>query len=199
MYRARSTPTTCASSGWATLASTTSAEAPGNTPETVTCGGTMSGNCATGIVSNASAPAMVMTNAITIARRGRSTKTAEIMGSCPPVWPRGPGRYRLARTHPLQALDDHLVAQREPVDHRGYCGGRLPELDPALLGLVVRADREDIIALLVGQHGGARDRQHFDRLHAFQHHSNKFAVGKLAHRTACGGRIMQRWIRDRAA
>src|SRR6202021_815097 len=139
MYSARSTPTTCASSGWATLASTTSAEAPGNTPVTVTCGGTMSGNCATGICKSASAPAMVMTNAITIASRGRSTKTAEIMGFCPPAWPR---------------------RRREPLDHRGYRRGRLPELDPAQLGLVVGADREDIIALLVRQHGRARDRQH---------------------------------------
>ena len=39
-------------------------------PDTVTCGGTMSGNCATGICSSASAPAIVMTKAMTIARRG---------------------------------------------------------------------------------------------------------------------------------
>src|SRR3981189_1930098 len=80
-----STPTTCASSGWATLVSTTDAEAPGNTPVTVPCGGTIAGNCATGIFAAASAPAMEIMNAMTIARRGRSTKTAEIMGFCPPA------------------------------------------------------------------------------------------------------------------
>src|SRR5882672_8726339 len=112
---------------------------------------------------------------------------------------RRPRRDRLARTHPLQALDDHLVAHREPVDDGGYRGRRLPELNPALLGLVVGADREDIIALLVGQHGGARDRQHLDRLHALQHHGDEFAVGKLTHRTARGGRIVQRRIGDFAA
>jgi len=39
----------------------------------------MSGNCATGMRRSASAPAIVMTNAMTIASRGRSTKTAEII------------------------------------------------------------------------------------------------------------------------
>ncbi len=71
---------TWASSGWATLVSTTEADAPGKVALTVTCGGTMSGNCATGICVSASRPAIVMTKAITIARRGRSTKTEEITG-----------------------------------------------------------------------------------------------------------------------
>ena len=50
---------------------------------TWTWGGTMSGNWATGMRSMASAPAMVMMIAMTTARRGRLTKTAEIMGSGP--------------------------------------------------------------------------------------------------------------------
>ena len=48
--------------------------------------------------------------------------------------------------------------------------------------LLSGADREDVVTLLVGQHGGARDRQHLDRLHALQHHGDKFIVGKFAHR-----------------
>ena len=63
---------------------------------------------------------------------------------------RRPGRDRLARTYPLQALDDYLVARCEPIDNGSYCGGGLSELDPALLSFVVCADREDIITLLVG-------------------------------------------------
>ena len=39
----------------------------------------MSGNCATGMRVSASAPAIEMMIAMTMARRGRSTKTEEIM------------------------------------------------------------------------------------------------------------------------
>src|SRR5713226_3035067 len=160
MYSALSTPTTCASSGSATLVSTTDAEAPGNTPVTVTCGGTISGNCATGMCVAASAPAMEMTNAMTIARRGRSTKTAEIMGFCPPAgrhrrafgcdrhrrppscWIRS--AYSLAPTHALQCFGDHLVAQLKPVDDGGNCRGGLPELYAAFFFLVYGDHREDV-------------------------------------------------------
>src|SRR4051794_10148234 len=41
----------------------------------------MSGNCATGMRSMPIRPAIAVTMAMTIARRGRSTKTAEIIGS----------------------------------------------------------------------------------------------------------------------
>ena len=56
----------------AALLTTTSAEAPGKRAVTSTCGGTMSGNCATGIFSSEIAPAITITTAITIASRGRS-------------------------------------------------------------------------------------------------------------------------------
>src|SRR5690242_16190354 len=70
---------TCDSSGCATVFSTTSADAPGKVALTCTCGGTMSGNCDTGIRMIASAPASVITIAITIASRGRSTNIPEII------------------------------------------------------------------------------------------------------------------------
>ena len=47
--------------------------------ETCTCGGTMSGNCATGMRLSPTSPARVMTIAITIASLGRSMNTPEIM------------------------------------------------------------------------------------------------------------------------
>src|SRR5258707_7322088 len=75
MYIILSTPTTWASMGWATVAATTAPEAPGYTAVTDTCGGTISGYCAIGIDTSASAPAIVVTIAMTIASRGRSTKT----------------------------------------------------------------------------------------------------------------------------
>jgi hypothetical protein len=43
----------------------------------VTCGGTISGNCAMGIAEIAIAPASVMTMAMTTANRGRSMKMLE--------------------------------------------------------------------------------------------------------------------------
>jgi hypothetical protein len=43
---------------------------------TETCGGTMSGYCASGIVQSVSMPAIVVTMAMTMASRGRSTKMA---------------------------------------------------------------------------------------------------------------------------
>src|SRR5271156_1344179 len=79
MYIILSTPTTCASIGWATVASTTAEFAPGYMVVTETCGGTISGYCATGIARKANAPAIVVTMAMTIARRGRSTKIADNM------------------------------------------------------------------------------------------------------------------------
>ena len=45
---------------------------------------------------------------------------------------------------------------------------RLAELDAALLHLVVLADDEDVVALLVGQHRGARHRQRLGRLDVLQ-------------------------------
>src|SRR6185312_6470341 len=79
---------TWASIGSATAASTTAAEAPGYVAVTSMRGGTMSGNCATGMRVSAMAPAMVMTMAMTMARRGRRIKTAEIIARRPPQ-PRG--------------------------------------------------------------------------------------------------------------
>ena len=62
-----------------------------------------------------------------------------------------------------------LSPSESPLVTDAIVDGRLPELDPTLLGLVVGADDKDIFALLIRQHGGARDRQHLDRLHALQH------------------------------
>src|SRR5690348_7265664 len=65
--------------GCAIVASTMAAEAPGYSVVTDTCGGTISGYCATGITTSDSSPAMVVTMAMTVASRGRSMKIAENM------------------------------------------------------------------------------------------------------------------------
>src|SRR3954454_15164286 len=133
------TPTIWASIGAAMLASTTAAEAPGYVAVTCTCGGTMSGSCATGMRSIASAPAIVMTTATTTARRGRSTKMAEIMAFLPPPFfaPRGRpvrlrvggwrggrgGRDRLARADALHPLANYRLTFLETAeDDRGRGG-----------------------------------------------------------------------------
>src|SRR5438876_7664778 len=108
----------------------------------------MSGNCATGIAEMAMIPARVMTIAMTKARRGRSTKMADIMRSASSAGrdlagltggvPRGlPGDLNdLARPHLLHTVDDDLIALLDAVldDDVGALGR--PGSDPALLDLV---------------------------------------------------------------
>src|SRR5215467_1395575 len=102
MYISLSTPTTWASIGRAMVASTTAAEAPGYEVVTETWGGTMSRYWATGITKSASMPAIVVTIAITMASRGRSTKMADNTGSGPTqsYWHRRRG-HRHARAYAL--------------------------------------------------------------------------------------------------
>src|SRR4051794_34026816 len=101
----------------------------------------MSGNCATGMRSSDSTPASVIRMAMTMASRGRSTKTAEIMllarrpRCC--WWRCGGTRCHLdARAYTLDAFqDDHVAVVESGRDH---CGGRrrLAKLDTALFDAV---------------------------------------------------------------
>src|ERR1700736_5188454 len=128
----------------------------------------MSGNCATGMRVSAIAPAMVMTTAMTMARRGRVMNTPEIMRRSPAAGARrrrgraagrrrtagggarraggrrldagGAGRDRLARTHALDALDDDAFAFTQSVGHCRQRRRGLAELNAALLRLVVAVD-----------------------------------------------------------
>src|SRR6266851_3379564 len=144
----------------------------------------MSGNCATGMRVSAIAPAMVMTMAMTMARRGRVMKTPEIMArsssagarrrrgraaggrawraGCRRLDAGGAGRDRLSRAHALDALDDDALAFAEPAGHRRQRRRRLAELDAALLRLVVAVDDVDVVAHLVGEYRGARHRQRLE-------------------------------------
>jgi hypothetical protein len=69
-----STPFTCCSSGVATDCSIVSASAPVYVPETMICGGTMSGNCATGSAPIDTSPPSTVTIEMTIATIGRRMK-----------------------------------------------------------------------------------------------------------------------------
>jgi len=56
----------------------------------------------------------------------------------------------------------------------------LAELDAPLLCLVLRIDDIDVIALLIGQHRGARDGENGNRLDAFDQHAHELAVEQFA-------------------
>src|SRR5690242_1520553 len=108
---ALSTPTTWLSIGCATVVSTTAADAPGYVVVTETCGGTMSGYCATGITKIDNIPAIVVTIAMTAASRGRCTKMLESIGSAPGCRRRHRRRaYGRARAQAFHSLHDDLLA-----------------------------------------------------------------------------------------
>src|SRR6476661_848426 len=100
----------------------------------------MSGNCATGMRRIDSTPASVIRMAMTIASRGRSTKTAEIMSACRRPrrgWRRcgRTGRHGDPGANFLDALQhDHVAVVEAAHDHRSR-GRGLAELDAALLDL----------------------------------------------------------------
>src|SRR6476469_5225223 len=131
------------------VASTTAPEAPGKLVVTETWGGTISGYCAIGIEYSASAPAIVVTMAMTMASRGRSTKTEESIESTPQCLRHRACSHRYSGTDPLQAVhDDLLAAGQARVNHdiRAALGAGLDALDG---GLAV-VDDEHIDAPLVG-------------------------------------------------
>src|SRR6185436_16877387 len=79
MYSMSSTPLICCSSGVATDCSIVCASAPVYVVLTIICGGTMSGNWATGNPAIATNPTITVTMAITIATTGLLMKSLEIM------------------------------------------------------------------------------------------------------------------------
>ena len=113
----------------------------------------------------------------------------------------GRGRDRLARADPLQPLaDDQSRLPSSPLMMTAVDGVDWPSWMRRTSRLVLRIDDIDIVALLVGQHRGARDREHRDRLHAFEHHGDEFAVGQLARTPAPGlGMPGSTRVRDDAA
>src|SRR6185437_16628310 len=121
------------------------------------CGGAMSGYWATGRKAIDSAPASMITMAMTQAKIGRSMKKRDMALRPAAALTRGSGgtRGRRAggnRAHlgpgldALQALDDHPVAGLEALGHQPVGTDGLGDLDRAQFGLVLVADH---------QHGGA--------------------------------------------
>src|SRR6476661_8104168 len=131
------------------VASTTVPEAPGKLVVTETWGGTISGYCAIGIEYSASAPAIVVTMAMTMASRGRSTKTEDSIELTSNRLGHRACSHRYSGADPLQAVHDNLLAAGQArVNHdvRAALGAGLDALDG---GLAV-VDDEHIDAPLVG-------------------------------------------------
>src|SRR6476659_3824171 len=131
------------------VASTTAPEAPGKLVVTETWAGTISGYCAIGIEYSASAPAIVVTMAMTMASRGRSTKTEDSIKLASDRLRHWACSHRYSGTDPLQAVHDDLLAAGQPsVNHdvRAALGAGLNALDDGLAIL----DDEHIDAPLVG-------------------------------------------------
>ena len=98
----------------------------------------MSGYCATGIARNARAPAIVVTMAMTIARRGRSTKMADNMAQLlPGAGGSGVCANRHTRAQALESFDDHQLAAGQTLVDDDACAAFACRLDPADRGLAV--------------------------------------------------------------
>src|SRR5215471_6997930 len=169
------------SSGCATVASSTSAEAPGYLVVTSTWGGTMSGSCATGIRKRARSPPSVMTIEITIASRGRSMKTEEIMASAPV----GDGRYRRGchrrvGSRPLDSVNNDLLSLLQAFNNAGRLRRHLTEAYPALPGDVVIIDHVHVAALLIGEDRSTRDGDDLPRLDGFKENRDELIGNQLA-------------------
>src|SRR4029077_501313 len=139
--------------GCATVVSTTSASAPGYVAVSVTWGGTISGNWATGIWVMAMRPAGVMTREMTKASRGRSMKIAEITLSTPVVHHGQGGLDLLAGPDLLDAFHDHLFAQLQARLDDGVQALARPDRDPALFDLAIAVDDQNVITGLVDLQG----------------------------------------------
>src|SRR5256886_7139103 len=168
------------------VASTTAPEAPGKLVVTETWGGTISGYWAIGIEYRANAPAIVVTMAMTMASRGRSTKTEESIESAPQGLRDRTRSDRYSRTDPLQAFDDNLFASgqaRIDDDVRSALGTGLDALNDGLAVL----DDEHIDASLVGDQRRLGNHDLFLGSAALQIDPHQLAVDEPTIRVRHGG------------
>src|SRR5471032_2259015 len=149
MYNMLSTPFICCSIGLATACSMVMASAPGYVVETMICGGTISGNCASGRPRMETAPTITVMMAMTMATIGRSTKNLAMRSAHGlREWP---GRDDAALSDGRRRADDHALADLDAVLDDLQVADAVPDRDRSHDHLVVRAEHLDLItALKVG-------------------------------------------------
>src|ERR1051325_4082203 len=136
----------------------------------------MSGYCAIGITSSDTSPAIVVTSAMTIASRGRSTKMAENIDLALIQARRGRAcPYRHAGPQRLDAFDNDLLAAGQTVGDDHPLAVRPARLDPADRDLAV-LDNEDVNALLIGDQGSLRHHDLFLRRPGFEIDRHQLSV-----------------------
>ena len=169
-----STPLICSSIGATTVEATTSALAPGYWPVTLMIGGAISGYCAIGSRTNATAPRMTNTIETTEAKIGRSMKKCEMriarLPRCRPYWVvacdavAGGGasvlrRHLAARPRAHQAVDDDAIVGREPFLDHAQAVDQLAERHVVLPRDVVGVDDQHEFARLLGADRRIRHQQ----------------------------------------
>src|SRR6185369_9023410 len=140
-----STPLICCSSGVATDCSIVTASAPVYVVLTMICGGTMSGNWATGSPDIATKPPITVTIAITIATTGRLMNSLEIIS----VFLRR--RFRVdgyTRPDSLDALDDHCFSRLQSLFDNPHRAALLTYFDCTRLDRIVVSDHSDLVSTL---------------------------------------------------
>src|SRR5438093_1288731 len=123
------------------------------------CGGTMSGNCATGSPRIATRPPMTVTMAMTIATMGRPMKNRDMA-----LFPRGRwsrrrrglrNRLRVdddARLDLLNSLDDDALSGAQTLLDDPETADAIPGLDRPDFDLVARTDDGDLVEALKLRH-----------------------------------------------
>jgi hypothetical protein len=151
-------------------------------------GGATDGNCATGSCVMATLPATTMNSAMTHAKMGRLMKNCAIAGAqrdaadaagataaCGRGRCTGRPRHRLdddVGPQLLEAVDHHLLAGLQPVQHHPLTAARGPQLHRAAAGLAIghHQHRGALLRLchrLLRQHDGRR------QFHLFQPHAHE--------------------------
>ena len=137
-----STPFICCSSGVETDCSIVTASAPVYVVETMICGGTISGNCASGNPSIAMRPPMTVTIAITIATIGPSDeevgnhRSSYSTRGCAGVT-NGFGLTTISRSDFLHAFGDDYFARLQAVFNNPHRAAAFADFDWANAHLVV--------------------------------------------------------------
>src|SRR6266850_53458 len=150
-----STPFICCSSGVATDCSTVTASAPVYVAVTMICGGTMSGNWATGNRPIATSPPRTVTIAITMATMGRLTKKADT--SVPPAFVDrldgdACGSHNRALGHE-RGVNDHARTGLEAVLHDPAVASAPAKRDGLQTHFIVGADDAHLRLALQIVHG----------------------------------------------